>query len=197
MHLYVDIEKDVDEKGAARVLEQSTLAISNLSCVFTVVPNAFTGLEFSESTCFDLIFVSKELQHLTAFDFLRILRNVGSPVDVVLLIESHDSMTEEMARANGFCTLLKKEYQTIQLCNIISDVAASRYGLHQSASLHGTGAISYTTNNGPHSQEGNTYKQYDQPQTNYNDYVYQQHYGKCLCISCTSNILSINYYSNT
>ena len=189
MHLYVDIEKDVDEKGAARVLEQSTLAISNLSCVFTIVPNAFTGLEFSESTCFDLIFVSKELQHLTAFDFLRILRNVGSPVDVVLLIESHDSMTEEMARANGFCTLLKKEYQTIQLCNIISDVAASRYGLHQSASLHG--ATSY--NNGPHQQERHAYQQYDQPQANYN-YVYQQHYGKRL--SRVYIILNINYYSN-
>ena len=131
MNYCIDIEKEVDEKGAARVLEESTLTIPNLSCVFTVVPNAFTGLEFSETTCFDVIFIRKELVHLTAFDFLRILRNVGSPVDVVLLVEAHDSMTEEDARANGFFTLLRKEYQTTQLCNIIVDVIANRYGLNR------------------------------------------------------------------
>ena len=68
---------------------------------------------------------------MTAFDFLRILRNVGSPVDVVLLVEAHDSMTEEDARANGFFTLLRKEYQTTQLCNIIIDVIANRYGINR------------------------------------------------------------------
>ena len=130
--------------------------------------------------------------HLTAFDFLRILRNVGSPVDVVLLVESHDTMTEEMARANGFFTILKKEYQTIQLCNIISDVAASRYGLRQSTVIHSTDANSYTTNNGPLQQGGHAYQQFDQPQTNYNNYAYQQHHGKCL----TTCLIYCQYYYN-
>ena len=121
-----DIEKDIDEKGAARVLEESTKSLPHAACVFTVVPNAFSGLEFTETTCFDMIFVRKDLDHLDAVSFLRILRNVGAPMDVVLLLEPQDSMTEEQARSIGFYRSLRKEYQAVQICAIVTDIMAKQ-----------------------------------------------------------------------
>ena len=69
-----------------------------------------------------MIFVRKDLDHLDAVSFLRILRNVGAPMDVVLLLEPEDGMTEDQARSIGFHSALRKEYQTVQLCSIITDI---------------------------------------------------------------------------
>lgn len=134
---FIDIEKDIDEKGAAQVLEESTSTLERATCVFTVVPNAFNGLEFTETTCYDMIFIRKDLEHLDAMSFLRILRNVGAPMDIVLLLEKDDTMTEEQARHVGFHSVLRKEYQAVQLCSIISDIMTRQ----ESASLRGRSAL--------------------------------------------------------
>lgn len=73
-----------------------------------------------------MIFIRKDLDHLDAMSFLRILRNVGAPMDVVLLLEPEDTMTEEQARSIGFHSVLRKEYQAIQLCSIISDIVSKQ-----------------------------------------------------------------------
>lgn len=90
------------------------------TCVFTVAQNAFVGLEFTETTCFDLIFLSNDLKHLNALDFLHILRNVGAPTDIVLIVEQNDPCTEIQAKNVGFYDLLRKEFQLSTLCSKIS-----------------------------------------------------------------------------
>ncbi len=126
----LDIEKDIDEKGAARVLEDSTQSLPALTCIFTVVPNAFLGLEATETTCFDLIIVRKDLPHLNAFHFLKILRNVGAPVELILLVEANDPIDENQALSAGFFGLLRKEYQALHLCNIITNVVSKQETQH-------------------------------------------------------------------
>lgn len=112
----------MDEKGAAKILEESTSSLPNMLCSFNVAPNAFVGLELSETTAYDLIFVAKDMPHLNASSFLRILRNVGAPMDIVAIVEATDPFTHEQAKAAGFFTILKKQYQPARLCQIIEDV---------------------------------------------------------------------------
>lgn len=118
---YSDIDHDIDEKDSARVLEQATATIG-ISCVFTVVSNAFTALEFTETTCIDIIFISSDLEYLTAESFLHILRNVGAPMYVVLLVSERDPISEVEVKRGGFYSLLRKGYHVTQLCSIITDI---------------------------------------------------------------------------
>ena len=121
--LYVEMR--VDEKGAARVLEESTNSYLNIFCAFTVVTNSFIALEFTESTLFDIIFIKKDMETLNAVNFLHILRNIGSPTDIVLLVESDDQISEAEAREQGFAGILRKDYQASQLCEIITNLVST------------------------------------------------------------------------
>ena len=70
-----------------------------------------------------MIFVSKDLQDFNAVQFIKVLKNVGSPCQVVLLIDARDnSFNDEQAKSNGFHGMLRKEYQPRQLCDIIKSV---------------------------------------------------------------------------
>jgi CheY-like chemotaxis protein len=121
-----DIEKDVDEKRAARILEKSTEGIRNSVCVFTVVPNAFVGLEYSETTCFDIIFVQKDLESLNGYQMLQVLRNVGAPMPIILVTKHDDPTTDEQAKSAGFYCVLQKEYQIVELRRIITSILKNR-----------------------------------------------------------------------
>ena len=79
----------MDEKAAAKVLEDALNRKRNAVFSFTVVDNPFVGLECSEHTDYDAIFISSnENADLNAWDFLRLLRNIGCQVPIVLL---HDA----------------------------------------------------------------------------------------------------------
>ena len=81
------------------MLEQST-EDTNYSCAFTVVPNAFIGLECSEHTSYDLIIAKKDMQHLGATDMMNVLHAVGSPTPIVLLLDEQDNTYDFDAQVN-------------------------------------------------------------------------------------------------
>jgi CheY-like chemotaxis protein len=120
----------VDEKRAARILENSTEGILNSACVFTVVPNAFIGLEYSETTCFDIIFVQRDLDSLNGYQMLKVLRNVGAPMPIILVTKPDDPTTDEQAKAAGFYCVLQKEFQIVELRRIIISILEKRERLH-------------------------------------------------------------------
>ena len=120
-HSLSDVEPGVDEKGGAKMLEQST-EDTNYCCIFTVVPNAFIGLECSEHTCYDLIIAKKDMQHLGATNMLGVLHAVGSPTPVVLLLDELDNTNDYDAHSLGFFSVLRKPLSTRVLCNLIEAV---------------------------------------------------------------------------
>ena len=76
----------MDEKAAAKVLEDALNLKTNGVFAFTVVDNPFIGLECSEHTDYDAIFISSnENADLNAWDFLRLLRNIGCQIPIILL----------------------------------------------------------------------------------------------------------------
>ena len=122
IHLFfLDVEPGVDEKGGARMLEQSTEQ-TNYSCAFTVVPNAFIGLECSEYTCYDLIIAKRDMQHLAAVDMLKVLRAVGSTTPMVLLLDEVDTTHDLAAESSGFFSVLRKPLSTRVLCSLIETI---------------------------------------------------------------------------
>ena len=110
----------MDEKRSAHALEEATSSLASFTCSFTVVQNAFIGLEFSECMSYDIIFINKDLKDFNALQFIKVLKNAGSPSEVVLLVDATDnSFDEKQAKSNGFHGMLRKEYQPCQLCDII------------------------------------------------------------------------------
>ncbi|RYH24681.1 hypothetical protein EON65_16510 [archaeon] len=83
----------LDEKMAAIKLEQISRQ-TNMLISFTVVTNAFVALEHTEHTDFDAIFISDTLTQLLPYDFMRIMRSVGSRVPIILL---HSRRTSTLA----------------------------------------------------------------------------------------------------
>lgn len=75
----------------------------SFTCVFMVVPDALIGIECTEHSAFDLIFVSQDLkQDLSAYAFLRSLRAVGATTPIVLLIsESASSESKQTVILSG------------------------------------------------------------------------------------------------
>jgi DNA-binding response OmpR family regulator len=129
----------VDEKGGARMLEQST-ENTNYSCVFTVVSNAFIGLECSEHTCYDFIIVRKDMQHLGAIDMLNVLKAVGCPTPLVVLLDEHDNCSDYDSNALGFFAALRKPLSTKILCTLIEAIV-NRY----TAALSSSGSSSHSS----------------------------------------------------
>jgi hypothetical protein len=76
----------MDEKAAAKVLEDALNLKTSGVFAFTVVDNPFIGLECTEHTDYDAIFISSdENADLNAWDFLRLLRNIGCEIPIILL----------------------------------------------------------------------------------------------------------------
>lgn len=109
--LYIDPE--VDEKTSSAKLERVSRLLPHLLCVFTVVSNAFNGLECTESTAFDMIFARTELPHLNAMDMLHILRQVNgsNPVPFVFLVKDSSEVKEIM---NTYADELKAEGMQVE-----------------------------------------------------------------------------------
>lgn len=121
---FVDIEPGIDEKGAARVLEEAITSVipKDSVCVFTVAHNAFIGLECTELTCYDVIIVTKELPHFAAIDFKNVLNSVGSPTPIVLLIDENDPISDYDVHHLGFFCPLKKPFSMDTLCSVLQRV---------------------------------------------------------------------------
>ena len=109
----------MNEKAGAEVLEDATRIISNTTTCFTVVSNVFAALECTEHTYYKTIIVKANLNHLNAFEMLRVLRNVECEVPIVLLLDADDSTTMEEAHNLDFCGILRKPYTSAELCNVI------------------------------------------------------------------------------
>ena len=109
---FTDIEPGIDEKGAASILEQTVASATppGCVCVFTVAHNAFIGLECTELTCYDVIIVTKDLLHFNAIDFKNVLKAVGCPTPIVLMVEEHDPITDHDILQEGFFCPLKKPF---------------------------------------------------------------------------------------
>lgn len=126
------------------MLEQST-ENANYSCVFTVVSNAFIGLECSEHTCYDFIIVKKDMQHLGAIDMLNVLKAVGCPTPLVVLLDEHDNCSDYDSNALGFFAALRKPLSTKILCTLLEAIV-NRYTAAPSSSGTSAHPSSFSSN---------------------------------------------------
>ena len=123
-----DVEPDIDEKLAVKALEETVNAVSpsGVACVFTVVPNGFLALQCTENCCYDMAIVTKDMPHLAAADMMRVLRAVGSPLPVVVLLEPNDPWGDREVDREGFFGALRKPYSIAALgkVRVFRDVAS-------------------------------------------------------------------------
>ena len=120
------------------MLESASLSLVSLGlmCSFTVVSNCFIGLECTEHTCYDLIIAKKETnrklqcqQDLSVFDMLKVLRNVGVDIPIILLFDASDksdtlSKCLEMEASMeenclSFCCAISKPFSSNDLATSI------------------------------------------------------------------------------
>lgn len=92
------MQAGVDEKLSGLKLEEETSEmLEGCTSVFTVVSDPLAALECTEHTAYNLIFIAEDSQlGLSAWGFLKSLRNVGCTVPVVLLKDGSGS-SEELA----------------------------------------------------------------------------------------------------
>lgn len=133
--LYID--SDIDEKVTADELETRCNAKGTLDrmLVFTVVQNAFSGIEAFEYTPFDVIIVRRSLHHINAYDFIKIYAGIDVKVPFVLLLDDEafegrdpgDVVTATMYAAEdhdaielGFRAILRSPFSTNSLLAAIT-----------------------------------------------------------------------------
>ena len=102
------------ERSASELLETAVIPFFhslNSICVFTVVSNIQTGLEFTEHTCYDVILINHDLsQGIDAVQFGRIFRNIGAQTPIILVKEEVSSDLLEADGGSLFCCLLQKPF---------------------------------------------------------------------------------------
>ena len=102
------------ERSASELLETAIIPFFhsvNSICVFTVVSNIQTGLEFTEHTCYDVILINHDLsQGIDAVQFGRIIRNIGAQTPIILVKEEVSSDLLEADGGSLFCCLLQKPF---------------------------------------------------------------------------------------
>ena len=114
--LYID--SDVDSKASVLILEKCTRE-SNMLTSFIVVNNSFTGLECTEYTHFDLIFIDNNEGNFGPLEFLKILRTAKLITPVVLLLNYDDLIPDDQIKSKGFHAVLRKPYYPSSLNKII------------------------------------------------------------------------------
>lgn len=77
--------------------------------------NIFTGLEFTEHTCYDLILINHD-RNIDAVKFARILRKVGVQTPIILVKEDSSSDLLEVEGGSLFGCLLQKPFSSTVLC---------------------------------------------------------------------------------
>eukprot|EP01041_Mallomonas_annulata_P001222 gene1222-2375_t len=115
------IEAGVDSKGSAILLENGTQSHGVLA-TFTVVSSAFTGIDCTEHTSYDIIFVEDCNDGFGAADFVGLLRTIGNPVPVVLLVGIEDDINDDHIRSFGFSGVLRKPFSPKSLCRVIHTI---------------------------------------------------------------------------
>jgi hypothetical protein len=133
------VQEGVDEKLSSIKLEEETAkAFEGFTCIFTVVQDIIIGLECTEHTPFNMIFVNEGNAADTApYDLLRSLRMVGSRVPVVLLARARAASSNAEAKVGEgsklglppigfgaepsmkFTAVLKQPYTKRDLCDVI------------------------------------------------------------------------------
>jgi hypothetical protein len=89
-------------------------------CVFTVVSNPFTGLECTEHTHYDAVFIaSNTASQLNAMDFLRVLRTVGALTPVILMGSKGDLASYDVDYGAMFSSVLLKPFSEKSLCQLV------------------------------------------------------------------------------
>lgn len=86
------IEEGLDEKIASRVLEESLTDLTDYLFIFTVVSNPFIGLEQTQYSSFDIIICQECPYGLDAYEFTRILRNLGEFTPIVVLTNDDEML---------------------------------------------------------------------------------------------------------
>ena len=145
---YKDVERGIDEKAAAKVLERSVAPLKPKICVFTVVQNCFAGLEAIQHTDYDCVIVQKDLTGLNIAGMLKVVRALGNNVPFIHMIPivlpsedaeeassllSEDAQRKE-ARRMDYSDILVQPYSPTTLCNTIT--AAIQYNHTQVAEIN-------------------------------------------------------------
>ena len=133
--IFVDVERGIDEKLAAPILENSTRLMSPKLCVFTVVQNCFAALEATQHTNYDCIIVEKGIPCLDIRGMLKVMRALGNNVPFVIMVpfllrkQENDTITEEMIDENSlrnemrqldYSDVLMQPYSSTTLCQAIT-----------------------------------------------------------------------------
>lgn len=149
----------------------------SIICSFTVIANSMAAMESTEHVDYDAIFIAEgknatfnfinkrgsgnsnshaniikgskvESADISAYDFLRILRMVGSTVPMILLTSSHDlSYSNSIYKASSrglpaigfdtitdrFAAVLQRPYRSKDICHIISQIIAASNNSSDSA----------------------------------------------------------------
>lgn len=116
------MQNNVDEKLLSNILEQSTNDVFKRRacvCSFTVVANAFLGLESTQFTYYDLILCNEDLQHLKSSHVLQILRKVGAITPIVEVIKKENPRVEKDSIDSGFFGILRTPFTNVDICNLI------------------------------------------------------------------------------
>ncbi len=120
------VEGGLNARDSARYLEScATRHFLDRVFSFIVVSDAFRGLEATDHTIFDCIFVQKLLPNLNGIEMLRVLRTAGYRNAVVLVVDDSDTVSVAEAVSLGFVGLLRKPFSSIQLCETI--LAATQF----------------------------------------------------------------------
>lgn len=105
------------------MLERHTSSLihsAGMLCVFTVVPNAFMGFEYTEHTCFDMIILQKttqSTQDIGSDQFVQLLRGIGAMTPVVLLHDRGESPEE--VPMSLYSNLLANPFSSRDLCALV------------------------------------------------------------------------------
>ena len=141
------VENDLDEKGAALVLEKSSRRLKPTICNFQVVSNGFFALEYCEHTNYDVMMVQHGDENMEGDALIRILRNIGNSIPLILLVDKvkavslmskadetmlldqqipmepgspeFDSTIENCIHEKGYSGILYKPYSSKRLCEAI------------------------------------------------------------------------------
>jgi len=137
----------MDEKPSARLLEESMSSLIGVHFAFTVVSNPFIGLECTDHTEFDVIFISSFMySDINGWDFAKILRNIGSEVPIILVLNQDEEspfssygISADMSTTFGlyFFSVLKKKYTHEELADCIREAIKPQV-FHLSAHNNGT-----------------------------------------------------------
>lgn len=115
------VESGLITRDSSQYLEACSLMhFADRVFSFTVVPDSFRGLEATEHTLFESIFVHKNLPHLDGLETIRVLRTANYDRAVVLVVDEDDTMAPEDAVQLGFVGVLRKPFTSLQLCEAIA-----------------------------------------------------------------------------